>query len=175
MADYGNRYEVVEGRLEPMAPAPSPGHQSISRELLKQVDKSCESDYLIYFSPIDVILSSKDVRQPDLLMLHRSRSHIVTRRGIEGAPDLVAEILSPGSRSRDKIGKSRTYAKYGVPEYWIVDPDALTLERYVLRDGHYELDEIFENDDQVTSDKLPCVSFKVSALFAGMPDYDRRN
>ncbi|WP_375140451.1 Uma2 family endonuclease [Cohnella herbarum] len=98
-------------------------------------------------------------------MIHRTRLDIVKARGIEGPPDLVVEVISPSSRKRDKVVKSRIYAKYQVPEYWIIDPKGRTLEQYRLQGELYELVHLFEDDDQVTSDKLPCVSFALSDIF----------
>jgi len=171
MPDDGNRYEIVDGALELLSPGPSPMHQSIGGELAYRLKQTCSADYLIFSAPLDVILSATDVRQPDLVMVHRSRASIVTRRGIEGPPDLVAEVLSPGSRKRDKVGKMTTYAKYAVPEYWIVDPDAFTLEQYVLVEERYELRNVFEGDDEVVSDKLPCVAFRVGDLFEDLATF----
>jgi len=166
MEDDGNRYEVIDGVLEAMSPSPTATHQSILVELLDALRQTCKSDYLVYVAPLDVILSDTNVVQPDALMIHRGRQSIVTARGIEGAPDLVAEILSLYSRKRDRLRKMAAYEKHGVPEYWIVDPEARTLERYRLNeDDKYEMTDVFEGDEQVASDKLPCVSFAVSRLF----------
>lgn len=171
MPDDGQRYEIVDGILEMMSPSPSTTHQTVSRELEFIFMQSCRSDYMIYHAPLDVILSETNVLQPDILMIHRSRLHIVTERGIEGPPDLVVEILSSSSRKRDKVIKMRTYAKHGVQEYWIVDSATRTLEQHKLVEiGHYELRNLFEGDDTVTSDKLPCVSFVISDIFREIPN-----
>jgi Uma2 family endonuclease len=171
MPDDGQRYEIIDGSLELMSPAPSTTHQSVGGELYFILKQTCNSDYVIYNAPLDVILSATDVLQPDLVMVHRSRLEIVTKRGIEGPPDLVAEIVSPGSRRRDKVVKMGRYAKYGVPEYWIIDIEARTLEQYRLEDkGLYALRNLFEGDDPVASDKLPCVAFAVSDLFRDLPN-----
>lgn len=168
LPDDGARYEVLNGTLEMMSPGPSATHQTVSRELQFVFMQSCRSDYVIFGAPFDVILSETNVLQPDLLMIHRSRLHIVTERGIAGAPDLVVEIASPGSRSRDKVKKMKIYAEHGVPEYWIVDPVSRTLEQYRQADtgAIYELHNLFEGNDTVVSDKLPCISFAISAIFA---------
>lgn len=170
MPDDGNRYEIVDGTLELMSPGPSPTHQTISTELVFLLKQTCKSEYMIYHAPLDVILSQIDVRQPDIAMVQRNRLSIVTGRGIEGPPDLVVEVLSPGSRKRDKIGKMHTYARYAVPEYWIVDPAARLLEQYDLQGDNFALRNLFEEDDCVTSDKLPCVQFRVSDLFVDVRD-----
>jgi len=112
MPDDGQRYEVLDGQLELMSPGTSMVHQIIGSALHLLV-QSCISDYIILFAPLDVILSKTNVVQPDLVMLHRSRSDIATNRGIEGAPDLVVEVLSPGSRKRDRVRKSKIYENTG--------------------------------------------------------------
>lgn len=166
MPDDGQRYEIIDGVLELMSPSPTASHQTVAVELLFRLKQSCQSDYLVFVAPLDVILNDTTVLQPDLLMVRRSRMTIVTDRGIEGPPDLVAEILSPHSRKRDKVVKSRAYAKHGVAEYWIVDAAAGTLEQYRLGEGGaYELRNLYDGDDSVVSDKLPCVSFPVKELF----------
>jgi len=164
MPDDGRRYEIFDGVLEMMSPGPSTIHQLVHARLFNAMQK-CSSDYVILYAPLDVILSRTNVVQPDLIMVHRSRLDIVTVRGIEGAPDLVVEVLSPGSRSRDKVRKMNIYAKHQIPEYWIVDVQSRTLERHVLAGDRYELRDLFEGEDTVTSEKLPCVSFAVSELF----------
>lgn len=170
MPEDGNRYEIVDGKLELM-PGPNFSHQSIGGELFHLMKLTCRSDYIVIVAPFDVILSERDVRQPDVMAVHRSRAAIVTMRGIEGPPDLVVEVMSPGSRKRDRIGKMATYAKYDVPEYWIIDPDSVTLDRYVLRGGRYELDTVFEEDDLVASEKMPCITFRVRDLFSDVPNF----
>ena len=170
MPEDGARYEILDGSLELMSPGPSPSHQAVSRELEFLLMQSCRSDYVLFHAPLDVILDQTNVLQPDILMVHRSRLAIVTKRGVEGPPDLAVEILSPGSRSRDKVVKMEIYAKHGVPEYWIIDTVSRTLEQYRLANGgsHYVLHNLFEGDDLVASDKLPCVTFNVSQIFAEM-------
>ncbi|XID90697.1 Uma2 family endonuclease [Paenibacillaceae bacterium WGS1546] len=166
MPDDGNRYEVIDGMLELMSPSPTASHQSITLDIGFELKQSCKSDYLIYIAPLDVILSNTNIVQPDALMIHRSRKHIVTPRGIEGPPDLAVEVLSPSSRKRDRLKKMAVYEKYGVAEYWIVDPESRTLEQFHLNErGKYALFQLYENDEQVISSKLPCVSFAVSRLF----------
>lgn len=164
MPDDGNRYEILDGVLEMMSPGPSTVHQGVSGKLYL-LTQSCAEEYVIYMAPLDIILDRTNVLQPDLVMIRRDRLDIVTMRGIEGAPDLVVEVLSPGSRKRDKVRKAAIYARYGVPEYWIVDPLARTLEQHILASDHYIIGNLFEEGDTVQSDKLPCVSFTVSELF----------
>jgi len=164
----------VNGVLEAMTPAPSPRHQSVCLMIHHVLMNTCSSDFFIFAAPIDLILSDSDVRQPDLVMVRRSNASILTRRGIEGVPDLVAEVLSAYSARRDRHGKLRTYAKYAVPEYWIVDAANRCLEQYVLADGgRYELHQVYLENDPVQSERLPCVSFTMARILEaaeGLPD-----
>lgn len=171
--DDGNRYELVKGQLELMSPSPSVTHQLTSSELQKAIAQSCESDYFILNAPIDVILSPvEEVRQPDLVLIHRSRIDLLSNRGVEGAPDLVVEILSPSSLKRDKIDKLETYARYRIPEYWIVEPSSGMLEQYTLQDNQYTIFNVFQGENTVTSPNLPCVSFTMAAIMRNIPDLE---
>ncbi|MFC3803809.1 Uma2 family endonuclease [Cohnella sp. GCM10012308] len=165
MPDDGLRYEVLDGSLELMLPGPNTPHQILSFNLQSTLASSCKAEYLILSAPLDVILSPTNVVQPDLIFIGLQRVEIVTKRGIEGPPDLVVEILSPGSRHRDRVRKQRIYERHGVPEYWILDPVAQTVEQHLLSGERYELTCVYEGEDTVTSDRLPCVSFTVAGLF----------
>ncbi|THF72625.1 Uma2 family endonuclease [Cohnella fermenti] len=165
LPDDGKRYEVLDGVLELMSPGPAAPHQLVGGALYMLMQSCCSSDYEVFMAPLDVILSPTNVVQPDLILVHRSRLDIVKLRGIEGAPDLVVEVLSPGSRKRDRVRKAAIYARHGVPEYWIVDAQAGTLEQYTLENGQYVPGNLFEGEDKVVSDKLPCASFAVGELF----------
>lgn len=163
LPDYENQhFEMVAGRLE-LRPAPTTTHQRVSYQLVKIFTDSCDSDYIIMFAPVDVILTDIDIRQPDILLVHRSRAHIIKEHAVVGPPDLVVEILSPNSAKRDREMKKETYARYLVPEYWIVDPAHLTVERYVLKQNGepYTLANMFDADETVCSDRIGCVSFTV--------------
>jgi len=169
--DDQNRYELASGQLELMSPAPTVTHQLVSFEIQKHFTYHCESDYFILNAPIDVILSPTEVRQPDIVLVNRKRIHILSNRGIEGAPDLVVEILSPSSLKRDKIDKQKVYASYNVPEYWIVEPKLEIIEAYILNEDHYELINIFQNDEQVTSPNIPCISFTMNEIMDNIPNF----
>lgn len=165
-----NRYELARGQLEMMSPAPSIIHQIVSTQILKQLIRSCESQYILLPAPVDVILSTTEVRQPDLVLVHRERINILSKRGVEGAPDLVVEVLSPSTLKRDKMDKSKTYADFKIPEYWIVDPYSGIMEQYTIREDYYELFNIFQEDEPVTSPNLSCVSFTMAAIMDNVPD-----
>jgi Uma2 family endonuclease len=163
LPEDGNQYEIIAGQLE-LKPSPTTTHQRISHRLERTLTDSCENEYIIMDSPVDVILSDNETRQPDILMIHRSREEIIEERAVVGPPDLVIEIISPNSAKRDRVMKRESYARFGVPEYWIVDPSNLTVEQYVLvtQGQPYELLNVFGQDDVVTSERIPCVSFIVN-------------
>ena len=120
------RCELLYGRL-PVTPAPTARHQRLVLALalvLVELAKRRGGEALI--SPVDVVLADHSIVQPDVVYVSRERAHIIRRR-IEGAPDLVIEILSPGTARRDLGEKMRLYAESGVVEYWIVDPDLETF------------------------------------------------
>jgi len=168
LPEEGPRYELVDGKLELMSPAPTSDHQLISNNLVSVMNDSCRHDYLILDAPIDLILAKNQVRQPDIVMIHRSRHHIITRRGIEGAPDLIVEILSPSTALNDKREKRQTYARFGISEYWIVDPIHRTLEQYLLNEGNqrYELHNIYGSEEEtITSPTVTCLAISVNELF----------
>ncbi|WP_246516480.1 Uma2 family endonuclease [Salicibibacter cibarius] len=171
MPDDGNRYELVDGVLELMSPAPSPTHQMISSEIQQRIKDDCEQDYITFVAPIDVIFAEKVVRQPDLVLVHRDRfSEIVKKRGLVGTPDLVVEILSPYSVKRDRESKMRSYVTYKVPEFWIVDPANEALEQYILENDHYPLPNVYTEDDNIQSERLQCVSFCINDILENIPE-----
>jgi len=135
-----NRYEILEGELS-VTPAPSTKHQTISGNLFILLAQHINDRDLgkIFHAPIDLILESTSVLQPDLLFVSKARQHIVTDRAIEGTPDLVIEILSPTTSRTDRVTKAQIYARHSVPAYWIVDPEQETIEIYLLNVDSYRL------------------------------------
>ena len=136
--DDGKRYEVLDGSLL-VTPSPSPAHQWASKQLQRQLESYFEARSLgvVFNAPIDVILGVHDIVQPDLVVV--SRREQISRRGIESAPLLVVEILSPSTRRQDRIVKAGRYAELGIPHVWLVDPDARHIECYRATGGRYEI------------------------------------
>lgn len=136
----GRRYEVFDGELA-VTPAPSPKHQIVSRNLEWILHGHVRKRGLgsVLYAPIDVILSTSTIVQPDLLFIRAGREALVTERGIEGGPDLIVEILSPSSARQDRVVKAALYARHGVGHYWIVDPEARTMELYEIEEEAYRL------------------------------------
>lgn len=170
LPDEGNRYELVDGSLELMSPGPSIKHQVVSFQFMQKISSTCLAEYLIIPAPIDLILSPKEVRQPDFVLIHRNRLDIITKRGIEGPPDLVVEILSPSSYKRDKVNKLKVYAMHGIPEYWIVDPLYEVLEQYQLQNDQYSLFSIYAGEDQIESSHIRFLSFTMKEIMENIPD-----
>ncbi|RYG71676.1 Uma2 family endonuclease [Lentibacillus lipolyticus] len=170
LPDDGFRYELASGTLQAMSPSPHPMHQLVSHELSIHLKQSCQDEYVTLSAPVDVILSDKEVRQPDLVMIHRDRLPIITDKGIEGSPDLVVEILSPSSVKRDRKEKMKIYAAYAIPEYWLVDPKQQTLEQYVLKESRYDLQEVYLEGHNIVSNHIRCVSFSMNDIFSAIPE-----
>src|SRR2546430_12413988 len=135
----GKRYEILDGELF-VIPAPVPLHQRVSRNLQRLLDRHVVDNGLgeILNAPIDLILSTTTIAQPDLLFIRAGRD-IVTRRAVEAPPDLVVEVLSPSSLRQDRVTKAALYARFGVPHYWIVDPEARRIDVYELDGAAYRL------------------------------------
>jgi len=165
LPDDGQRYELIEGDLI-VPPAPNLEHQGISGELYSLLKTEALSiGARIFAAPTDVYLSPDTVVQPDLLVVLREHAERMTQRGIEGAPDLIGEILSPGNSERDRQTKARLYAQAGVREYWIVSPEAKIIEVLVLRDGGYTVHLRAGYDEVVRSTVLKELSFPASRAF----------
>jgi Uma2 family endonuclease len=134
----GKRYELLEGDLH-VTPAPSPLHQRVSKRLQRMLEKYFETPGRgeVFNAPIDVILTNQDVVQPDLMLVLNPEQ--VSNRGIEGAPFLLVEVLSPSTKNYDRTSKAQRYATLGVSHFWIVDPELQQLECYRAKDGTFEL------------------------------------
>ncbi len=165
--DMSRRYELLHGELF-MVPAPTTVHQQVSRNLLVLLERHITARRLgtVFYAPVDVILGHGDARevtQPDILFIAAARSHIIKLHGIEGAPDLAIEILSPVTEERDRGYKRTLYARYGVTEYWIVDPQAHSIEVHAAGLPV----RAYGGDDQLGSSLLPGLAIVVQAIFGG--------
>jgi len=147
----GRRYELHDGELI-VTPAAAPRHQRVSGRLYRLLQTHVETQRLgeVLYSPIDCILSDTTILQPDLVYLDAQRQPAISGRGIEGPPTLVVEILSPSTAQTDRGAKRQLYARYGVPYYWIADPDARTIEAYRLTGGAYQLAQKMEGEGPIT-------------------------
>jgi len=127
--DDGKRHEIIDGEHYVTA-SPFIRHQRIARRLAFRLGEFLRERPLgeYFFAPTDVILSPHDIVVPDLLFVSNERSSILTEKNIQGAPDLVIEILSNSSRRLDEILKRQAYERFGAREYWILDPQSKTTQ-----------------------------------------------
>jgi len=162
----GRRYELYDGEVL-VVPAPIPLHQlAVDRvaDLLKDYRK--EHGGRVFFSPIDIVFSEFDVVQPDVVFFERSREDLIDlRKAIRVAPDLAVEVLSPSTAATDRGKKMQMLGRYGVPEYWLVDLEARTLEVYALTGSAYTLAQLAAESDTVRSRIFPDFSFRAATLF----------
>ena len=166
--DDGLRYEILNGDLL-VTPAPSLVHQRVSRRLQRQLE-----DYFhtagrgeVFDAPADVILTPHDVVEPDLLVVTDAQQ--LSRRGVEGPPTLVVEILSLSTRDHDQTLKARRYAELGIPHYWIVDPDALRIVFYSAEGRRYVVAAEAEGDTTVVAPGWPGLTIAVGELWKPSP------
>jgi len=113
------------------------------------------------------VLSKHDVVEPDLLYVSNERRSILTEQNIQGAPDLAVEILSPGTRKTDEVTKRRAYERWGIGEYWVVDPELDVVKVYRLRDAKFVREaELFADDGAVLATPLlPDLRIRLQLLF----------
>ena len=122
----------------------------------------------LFAAPFDVVFSDLDVVEPDLLYISRERAGILTPQHVRGVPDLVVEILSPGTRKTDESVKRKLYERFGVQEYWVVDPELDAIKIYRRAGGAFarvaELSA--EEHDALTTPLLPDFSVSLAEIFA---------
>jgi len=149
-----------------MAPAPDWTHQDWSRKLFRRLDKFVIEHQLgeVAYAPVDVILDSENVVQPDLLFIAKANLSILQIRGVFGAPDLLIELISPSTVRRDRYIKKELYARFGVKEYWIVDTGNKALEIWKLQNRRYELHGMVEEKGRVASVVLPGFEFDLAEI-----------
>ena len=166
LPDDGKRYELVDGELYEMT-VPNLKHQLLSIQLITLLlPHVTQGSGWILHTHTRVFLPGGRMVQPDLIVLLPGGKWSFIERGVEGAPDLVIEILSPSNPERDRIDKRRWYAEAGIREYWIVSPEAAIIEVLTLSDGAYVTHVRAGGDESVTSSVLTGLSFHASQAFA---------
>jgi Uma2 family endonuclease len=166
--DDGRRHGLIDGEHF-MTPAPSTKHQHISINLstLLKIFLKEKKVGMAYTAPCDVVLSDMDVVQPDLLFVSAHRLSIITEKCIQGAPDLVVEIVSETTRKTDEVIKRKLYERYGVQEYWIVDPELETVKVFRMTEQGYVRSAELSNEakDTLTTPLLPDLQIPLSEIF----------
>ena len=158
--------ELWDGELI-MSPMPSFFHQEIAFRFGRMLHDWVAPKKLgkVMGLPVDMVLSPHRVPQPDVSFVSRERTDLI-QRSLMGPADLVAEIISPGGRTRDRIEKRDLYEQYGVKEYWIIDPEALTVEVLALQNGQYTLVGRASRGEAAASRLLEGFGVDVDRLFA---------
>lgn len=160
------RIELYDGEVI-VVPNPFPRHQRVVGHLgdiLRAYERLTGG--MMFDSPIDIVFSEFDVVQPDLVFFRRDRRHLVPMLDATRVPpDLAVEVLSQSTERRDRERKRDMFARFGVPEYWIVDPVANRIEVLVRRDLQFELTGIYDDASTITSPTLPGLSFPVHSVF----------
>ena len=167
-APADTRYELLDGDLL-MVPAPNLKHQEVLGQLHVELVLFLRKQQLgrLFAAPCDVILSDNDVVQPDLLFVSHEREHLLhNSENVRGAPDLVIEILSPGTAEKDRGYKRALYARHGVAEYWLVDPAAETIQVQRQRAGTLTPTDTFGRGDTLRSLELPGLELQLDDIFS---------
>jgi Uma2 family endonuclease len=161
----GRRYELYDGEVS-VVPSPLPLHQIAAARLHLALNEYVrEHGGIVLFAPLDIVLTEYDVVQPDLLLFTRERQHLVNPRAVTRVqPDLAIEILSPGTAGNDRGRKMRLLARHGVREFWLVDPDGVTIEVYALTGNQFVLAGAWSGAERVQSPLLPGLSLAPADL-----------
>jgi Uma2 family endonuclease len=161
----GDRHELIDGELV-VTPSPTWDHQTISANIFSALDRLVRAQHLgsVRFAPIDVRLTPDNVLVPDIIFIARDRLHVAGPKTVDAPPDLVVEILSPGTRRRDLSTKRDLYAQFGVREYWVVDPDDRTVTVFERVGSMYQPVPALA-DGTIQSRVLPALELTRDAVF----------
>ena len=171
--DDDRRYQVLEGELI-VSPSPSTRHQRLLQRLNRALDGHVQATGAgeVFFAPYDVVLRAErpaTVLQPDIVFVSTARAAIVTKANVQGPPDLVVEVLSPANARLDTVRKLNLFARFGVPEYWIVGHEFDRIDVFRLGpEGRYARATPLEAGDTLTTPQLPGFALSLTALFADL-------
>jgi len=151
-----------------MAPAPNRFHQEISRNLEYIFLRYLEDHPIgkVFDAPFDVQLTDVNVFQPDIIFLAREHYALQTKQGITGGPDLVVEILSPRTAELDQGVKRELYARCGVRELWIIDPDSLRINVFRLQENAESPERVYQGDATIETPLMPGLQVALARVFA---------
>ena len=164
--DDGRRYELYDGEVEAI-PSPLLIHQDAAQEifvLLREYVRQHGGKAAI--APIDIVFDERNVLQPDVVFFRASRRHLLRRdQPIRIVPDLVVEVLTPGTARNDRGRKMQTFARFGVPEYWMTNPVEKTIDVWRLVAGTYELHAHAGPGGRIGSTALDQLEFEIDPIF----------
>ena len=165
--DDGLRHEIINGEHY-MTPAPTIRHQRISGNLYFLIRSYLEKQPIgeVFAAPCDVLLSETDILVPDLIYISNQRSHLITSKNLQGAPELAIEILSPSTRRRDQRLKRDVYERAGVEEYWLVDPERDLVEVCRRATGAFQEPLRYRRTQVLTTPLLPGLDFSLDKILA---------
>ena len=166
--DDGFRYELLNGILVRKG-SPTIQHQRIAGNVYFNMRLFVEEKSLgeVFSAPLDVVLNEHNAPQPDVFFVSKDRSFILDEKEqvVIGTPDIVVEILSPGSVKKDRIEKKEIYERSGIREFWIVDPSYRIVEIFLLTEGTYQLSDVAEEEGIVKSSVLEGFVLDLAKLF----------
>jgi Uma2 family endonuclease len=167
------RWEIIQGVPYAMSPAPTIQHQEVVGVLYRVLGnylqgKNCR----VFIAPLDVLLAEgqepdeqiKTVVQPDVFVVCDKTK--LDKRRCKGAPDLIIEVLSPATARKDRREKFLLYEKYGVKEYWLVEPDAKLITAFILKDGQYGRPNIYSDEEKMKTAIFADLSVNLAEVFA---------
>ncbi|OQX80374.1 MAG: hypothetical protein B6D61_02095 [Bacteroidetes bacterium 4484_249] len=179
--DDNKRYELFNGKVDAMTPAPASQHQRISIKLIGEFifflknNNTCE----VFHAPFDVRLPKSEIEkkdkdiytvvQPDIVVICDKDK--IDERGCIGAPDLIVEILSPSTSKKDVDDKYKFYEEAGVKEYWLVHPQEKTLTVFVLHDKKFKFQKIYSEADKVNVNIFQNLTIDLSYIFSSITDH----
>lgn len=149
------RCEIIDGRIFDMTPAPSLKHQEVTGEIHRLIRNHLEASShpcRVYIAPTDVVLAESQVVQPDVLVVCDGAK--LKSAGVFGAPDVIFEVLSPGTEVKDRNEKMSLFERFAIPEYFLVHPEVEYVEKYVLVEGVYARPRFYRGDDAFVIDAI---------------------
>ena len=184
---FKDRIELIRGKIFRMSPAPSSSHQSIVTVLVSSFHQILKNkNCMVFPAPFDVRLpeypgeqdqDTETIVQPDITVICDLDK--IDEKGCKGAPDLIVEVLSPNSVSKDLHEKFEVYEKAGVSEYWVVHPAEKTITAFILKNGKYETAKPMTLGDRISSMVIPGFSISLEEIFPDsfrepQPEYGTR-
>jgi Uma2 family endonuclease len=166
LPDDGNRYEIISGVLYQM-PAPNTKHQYVSNLVAYHLTANVQMKKrgLVFSSPLDVKLAGGHTVQPDIVVILKANEAIIKEKFVEGTPDLIVEISSPGTAGYDRREKQQIYAESGVKEYWLIDSASQTVEVLELSGTAYQTVGVFTGVAKLPSKIIPKFPVPVEQFF----------
>ena len=169
--EEGYIYELINGEIVRRS-SPSTAHQVASENLNFHLQTFVRAQKLgrCFTAPFDVAFDDENLAVPDLFFVRAANVSIISKRCVEGLPDLVVEILSPGTWHTDRGNKMKLYRRFGVAEYWIVDPKNQAIEIHALQNGECELVSFASETGEIESSVLPGFKLDVQKIFEPAED-----